>query len=219
MDPSTDETLPKSPRRKIDVILYGVIGVMIIGILIFVGLSIRAVLFKPEAPRSQTERDYFQYSAQVKKDPKNLEARLHLATAYYDMDEPDKAIGELKTIIRQKPKWAPAHYNLAMIYLNEKKADLGIKELKETIKAQPRHDLAHYQLGQVYLGRKDYKKSIDAFKKALEITPEAADIHYYLGLAYEKDGRDELATKEYKSTLVYIPDHKEAKEALKRIEK
>lgn len=80
-----------------------------------------------------------------------------------------------------------------------------------------------YQRGKLCLfSGKDLKKGRDCFKKYLEQkplpnNPSEAAAHWRMGMIYEKMGKPDSARAEYTRCLELDSDHKEAKEALKKL--
>lgn len=183
------------------------------------GLIVRSVFITPEAPRSAIERDLEQAKAAVRTKPRDAQAHSDLGNVYFRMGNYDAAEVEFKRAISLNKMYLVAQFNLAMVYKTRGKTDLAITELNKLLKKYPADDAALFRLGELHMEKKQYTQAISAFRRAIKFNPIVADAHYSLAVAYEKTGKRAAAIKEYKQVVRYIPDHKAARDALKRLSK
>lgn len=66
-------------------------------------------------------------------DPGNIRIRTDLATSYYNMGHVDKAISEIRAVLKQEPSHETALFNLGMILLNHEKDKKGAIQAWETL--------------------------------------------------------------------------------------
>lgn len=209
--------LDLKPQSPLNVILTWLILVLIglvILVLFFIG---RAVFLEKSVPRSAAERTYFYYLNETKKHPKKAITWINLGQAEFDIGRYDEAVKHLKKALKIKPHTSWAHFYLALCYQAQGDAAAYVEELKAEIKNTPNNHRAYFLLGEMHYSQGRYKEAIEAFQKTLEYCSTSADAHFYLAQAYEQDGQSQLAIAEYAEVLKYIPDHQEAKEALKRL--
>jgi tetratricopeptide (TPR) repeat protein len=86
--------------------------------------------------RFNEARDHYERALAV--DPKNFRVRTDLASAYKHLGQPDRAISELQTVLKQNPDHETALYNYGVILLNDKKDRAGaIRQWETLIKKHP----------------------------------------------------------------------------------
>ncbi|HDP69627.1 MAG TPA: tetratricopeptide repeat protein [Actinobacteria bacterium] len=212
-----NERLEKQDNEdSVNWLLWCVVGLVVL-ILVFAGMVVKSAFFSKEVPRTAAERDIFLYEGQVERNPKDPLARVNLGMTYFQIGQEGKAIKEFEKAVSLDSNYAEPHYHLAVIYERKGEIDNALRELKKTVELDSKHDFACYLLGKIYLEQDKYEEAIKVLEKCVELKPVSADAHYALGSAYEKNGQKDLAINEYKETLKYIPNHEEAKKALKRL--
>lgn len=75
----------------------------------------------------------------------------------------------------------------------------------------------HYNLGNKYYLQRKYPQALEEFRLALELDATFALAHRGMGVTYAKQGKAELAIKEYKTYLKLAPDAKDASQVQKVI--
>lgn len=91
--------------------------------------------------------------------------------AYYEKNEFNKSIAELKKAIELKSNYSLAHYNLGLSLLGLGNFDLAMIEFKKAIKHRPGLAQAHNQLALIYLKKNMTKEATKEFKKVIELVP------------------------------------------------
>jgi cytochrome c-type biogenesis protein CcmH/NrfG len=81
--------------------------------------------------RFDQARTYYERALAI--DPTNLRVRTDLATSYYSIGLVDKALDEMRTVLKQEPSHEAALYNLGLVLLNDKKDKKGAIEAWETL--------------------------------------------------------------------------------------
>lgn len=109
--------------------------------------------------------------------PNDLEMRTKLALIYYRMNEQDKAMTLIDSILKKSPKYAYAYYTKALI-IREKNIKKGKELLNQAIKILPKNPAYHNLLGDL-LAQENNKT--EAKKE--------------WGLAFEYDGSNEEIKK------------------------
>lgn len=209
-----DNASPTANRVLAILIVLVSVAIVVLGALV-----VRSVFIQPEAPRTAAERDLEAAQSALRAKPRDAAAHTDLGNAYYRIGDYEAAAGQFKTALSINRLYLAAQFNLAMVYKAQERPDLAVKELNALLKKYPADDAALFRLGEIYMQQKKYDKAISAFQKSIRFNPIVADTHYSLALAYEKSGKRALAIKQYQQVLRYIPDHGEARAALKRLTK
>jgi tetratricopeptide (TPR) repeat protein len=116
------------------------------------------------------------YKQAVDKDADNVAARYNLGLAYYQDQQYDNAVEQLRAALDNNRQDAAAHSRI----------DFQSAQL----------------LGIIYFNFKnDTQQAVDFFKKAQELKPSDADNLYYLGLALKKAGNADEARKYFLKAL------------------
>ena len=104
----------------------------------------------------------------IKLNPKDFLIRHTLAITYYFMEQHEKALAELKKILRQKPDFTEARVNLARIYIDLKQSGQSLKELETAekdltyphkLKVLFLKGLAYYEKGKYNMAEKFLKEA------------------------------------------------------------
>ena len=136
--------------------------------------------------------------AYLKEKPKDIDARLRLATVYQKRKKDQQAIETLKEVIKDNPKSLKAHLALVDIY-EKLKMD---KEAADTYEAianlAPDNKVVHYNKGVLYYEMKQYDQAAKAFAQVLKLDDKDIDAREYLVEVYrqEKKPRQALSVLE-----------------------
>ncbi|MEJ2364667.1 MAG: tetratricopeptide repeat protein [Deltaproteobacteria bacterium] len=136
--------------------------------------------------------------AYVKAKPKDIDARLRLATVYQKREKDQKAIKTLKGVIKDNPKSLKAHLALVDIY-EKLKMDKEAADTYEAIaKLAPDNKVVHYNKGVLYYEMKQYDQAAKAFAQVLKLDDKDIDAREYLVEVYrqEKKPRQALSVLE-----------------------
>jgi len=205
-------------EERISLWLAGSIILFLVIVFAVAALIVQKVYFQPPVVRTAVERDLIKYKEAVKLNPRDAEAYVGLAGVYLEIEEVDKAIGQLDKAIEIEPRSWNAHFELGMAYISKQEPNIAASHFWQATSIDPNNELAFYQLGKLYQDQKQYGQAVQAFQRTLKINPTPADAHYFLGCCYEKTNKSDLAIKEYREALKYVQSYPEAEKALKRLE-
>jgi tetratricopeptide (TPR) repeat protein len=102
-------------------------------------------------------------------------------------------------------------YRDGLAHYNEGKIDEAIEDLEEATKINPEHTKA-----QDYLAKAREKVTTKKEEKEQRTRREIVDRHYFQGIDYYAEGKFEKAVKEWDEVLSIDPEHKGAKEYIKK---
>lgn len=191
--------------------------VVLLLVLVGLGVLILRTIFMQEQPKTPQDYEIQKWQATIKANPKDPNAHTSLGWVYQLGGKLKEAEQEYLTALKIDPNNIGALYNLGLIYVAKNKTGEAINRFEQIVEKDPSHALAWYQLGALRMGQKNYKEAIVCFQNALQAEPSYANIHYELGTAYEKLGEKDKAKQEYEITLQFLPNHRDAKQALERI--
>ncbi|ACS80484.1 tetratricopeptide repeat protein [Maridesulfovibrio salexigens] len=97
--------------------------------------------------------------------------RKQLATMYLDMNEPNKAIEQLDSVIELNPKDAEAHYLRGQIYLLEGRGNLAVSEFRQVVRDNPESAPAYVLLARAHLVNGETNIAIENLKEAINLEP------------------------------------------------
>lgn len=148
------------------------------------------------------------------KNPRDIDALIMAGNAYFEIER----------------------YSEAIKYLNKaariSQANPGVKQLKAQIDEREEQlrkettlressvvtELGSYMaLGEIFIAKGEYDEAIAVLETATRIDPIAADIMYELAICYEQVGQYERAIELLRGVIQFVPDYKEALQALDRI--
>jgi len=110
--------------------------------------------------------------ALIMSSPKNTDIRIELASCYAELDQADKAISELKSIVKKDSNKHKALQRLGFIYDKIGDNQNAIKYLKEAIKINPEIPTYYQTLAQIYYKNKDFNNALKEWKELLKFEPD-----------------------------------------------
>lgn len=146
-----------------------------------------------------------------------------LGALFEDEKEYMSAEKEYLTAVQIQPDSSSAYYSLGLLYTNTELYDKAFATYERLLGINPREMRAHYQFGRVAaISGKRLAEGERSLKTFLEHEPRDTDswlsaAHWRLGMIYEKQGKNDLARKEYQASLRLDPNRREAAEALERM--
>jgi tetratricopeptide (TPR) repeat protein len=130
---------------------------------------------------------------------------------------------ELEAAVRQYPDSAAAHVSLALAYDQLQRHDAALELLEGFLRRRPDEMSVLYQVGRLgAVSGQRLDRAEQALKRYLQHAPQPgqpplAAAHWRLGMVHEKQGRPDQARAEYRAALVRDPNHRESRQALRRL--
>ena len=111
--------------------------------------------------------------AQVTATPDDPGAWIHLGNAYFDSDQPDKAIKAYNKSLELAPGDPNVLTDLGVMYRRNQQADDALRVFNEAIKAAPDHEQARLNKGVVLLyDKRDQAKAFEVWNELLSMNPQ-----------------------------------------------
>lgn len=194
-------------------------------IILAVGLSILGTLFvyreKPEFLRKRPPeligRDIAGLTKAAAQNPDDPQVFVELGWAYFMADRFDEAENAYRVALDVEPSYVPALVNLGILLAERGYDNEAERFFRKVVKINPDYELARFNLGVIAIKKKDFKAAVSELKSVIKINPTSGDAWYYLGTTYERQGNYRSAKHAFLKTLIYLPDHLEAKRAVERI--
>jgi tetratricopeptide (TPR) repeat protein len=139
----------------------------------------------------------------IRKDPKNVEARLLLGGLYLSLKLFPKAIAQYEYVMKVQPNNVEAPVYLGAAYTEIKQYDKAVKYFDSLIKNDDYNfpHLAWYYIGRVRSEQKGeafQKASLKAYEKAIELKPDFLDGYLAIASYYTQKGQEPKAIALYK---------------------
>ncbi len=146
-----------------------------------------------------------EYSAVHRLDPSDQESALWLARLYRLHNEPEKAEGVLRAMLKEDPENDSAMEQLTQLFLDENKAAEAIQLLETTTSRTPSPTL-YDLLGDAYTQTKDYAKAEQAYRQAVELDPSELSHLRGLGQTLLSEEKYPEALSVYQKLVEVMPD-------------
>jgi len=153
----------------------------------------------------------------VRDNPDDLGARRQLAQVYLQGGREKDALREYAGVLSRNPDDVAALHGAGVLYLADGQNEAGEEALLRVLELDPTHTYAALALAEHYTSTKRVDGVVRVLKPAADSHPEIADLQYLLGFGYEETGDSAAAVKYYRRALRFVPDMKEAQEALDRL--
>lgn len=174
----------------------------------------RIYVQEQQAPQSFEERELYFYLEEVKKDPRNLEARINLVIALAELGRVEEAEEELKKAQKLNSKDPRIFSAAALIEVKKGNKDRAAEFYKRAIEADPTDNASRLELARILIEKKKFEEAISILEEAKKIAPMIADTYYLLGKCYKETGETSAAKENLMKALQLAPDFKEAREEL-----
>lgn len=151
----------------------------------------------------------------VRRDPKNAEAHHYLGLILMNLSEYDQAIDHLETAVKIDPHYTDAHNVLGVVYRETKQYDKSLKEFQAALSDRTYRTPEKIQLnlGNLYLDQGVLGEAQRSFQKAVEINPKYLLGYIGLGTTYQRMGKPDLASAQFRKVLELSPTGPEAERA------
>jgi tetratricopeptide (TPR) repeat protein len=125
------------------------------------------------------------------------EANAALGVIYLKQGLLPEAEKALRAELAASPDDLESRKNLAVVLDSEQKPDEALTLLRGIVEKSPDAADARYLLGKNLLARGAVAEAVEQLEAAARLAPEDANVRYQLGQAYTKQGRAELAEREF----------------------
>lgn len=213
---ATKMNMPKKTRKAnwtLTLTLVLMIFIVIMGILV------AKKYFEVGRQVDPQEMAIKELEKQVNKHPEDVQSRTSLAFGLQSNGNYDAAREQYEEVLKVDPENPGALYNLAEVSQATQDIDGAIKLLVKLRTKYPDHVLGNLKLSQLYVDQKKYDEAIKIVDAMMVYTSARDKVEFYLvkGKAWEMKGDKVKAKTAYNKVLTFVPDNKEASEALARL--
>lgn len=151
----------------------------------------------------------------VKRDPKNAEAHHYVGLILMNLSEYDQAIEHLEEAVKLNPHFTDAHNVLGVVYRETKQYDKALKEFQTALadKTYRTPEKIQLNLGNLYLDRGVLSEAQKSFEKAVTLNPKYLLGYIGLGTTYQRMGKPDLASAQFRKVIELSPNGPEAERA------
>ena len=132
---------------------------------------------------------------------KSSDLHFRLGLVYSDMNQPESAVSQYQSALRDDPQNPDALGNLGFAYLEAGRLSEALSHLTKAVQLSPSNPDRHNMLGLAYLEAGRVKEAEKSFRKALDLSPGKINYHYNLGESLRKQGLEQQALSEYNQAL------------------
>jgi tetratricopeptide (TPR) repeat protein len=133
-----------------------------------------------------------------------------LGRIYEILGRLDKAIQEIKNLLKIEPQSAHLKIYLARLYSMNQRPEKTVQLIEEVIKIDQKNDSLYHSLAIAYISIDQLDSAINAMEKAITIDPKKDSYYFELGALLERTGKFELAIKNIKRSIELNPMHSNA---------
>jgi len=143
-------------------------------------------------------------------DPRNVDAALNAAIAYYRQGLYDQAGLIATSFLEKVPNAAALHNMLGLVFLQRDNTRKATEHFLEALKLDPSHGDARLNLAALELGFGNFESAYRRFSEALEEDPTNAELVLSKAVAARGLERYDEAAKGYEQALSLRPNYPEA---------
>ncbi|HUT28904.1 MAG TPA: tetratricopeptide repeat protein [Sedimentisphaerales bacterium] len=167
--------------------------------------------------QGQSDQAISHYRKALELDPANAKAHSYLGLALAARGSLEEAVRHYREAIRLEPNDADVHYSLGVALQLQAKPAEAVEQYNEALRINPDLFNAHSNLGVIYAAQGKLDQAIGHFTEAVRIKP-APGIYCNLGIALQSQGKINKATQAFKKALAIDPNHKQARQALDKLQ-
>jgi tetratricopeptide (TPR) repeat protein len=199
----------------------GLVAAVLVMLLLVLGLggAVVAVKLRPEAlPTDPVAREIVAWRDTVSASPDDATAHTGLGLALLKAQQTDEARGEFETAIQLDQKAWLATFQLGLL-TKDASPDQAAQLFERAAKYAPETDRVAplVALGDLAMTTKQYERAVGAYRRALIYNPFLFDAHLGLGQAFEAQGHDAGALKEYLQAKRFDPTNPDVAAAIRRV--
>ncbi|MFQ5989031.1 MAG: tetratricopeptide repeat protein [Candidatus Methylomirabilales bacterium] len=155
-------------------------------------------------------------ASKPEENPLMARTNYQLGLSYFNAGDYQRAIPEFAKAVELHPS-EPLYYDaLGTALMFTGRLDAAIAQFKEALRVDPKYTEAKNNLGTAYLAKGDLEQARATFNDVLRdpfyATPQFA--YFNLAKIYEREGRTDLAIREYKRALDIDRDYVDAHNSL-----
>jgi Tfp pilus assembly protein PilF len=160
------------------------------------------------------------YVNAVRGNPAQVSALLKQAMLHQRLNQRREAADVYLTALKTDPKLAVAYNNLAwMATETGEQLERAEKWSQQAIALASDVPDFHDTLGWVHRARGNYDEAERVLRHAPTLKRASASTHYHLGVVQNEQGKNEAAIAAFKRALALDPKHREAEDALRKLER
>jgi len=126
----------------------------------------------PSGPSGEQMARIRVLEAETQKNPGKGKVWADLGNAYFDADQPEKAIHAYEKALEQMPDSADIITDMGVMYRRIGKPDKAIEAFEKAMKADPRHEISRYNKGIVLLhDLNNVEGAIKAWEDLIQVNP------------------------------------------------
>ena len=128
----------------------------------------------PAGPQAKVHltQEIAQLEEVLKREPENLQALISLGNAYFDTNQPNRAIETYQRALKIDPKNADVRTDMGIMHRNIKDYDSAVREFSQAAKENPAHINSRFNLAIVLQhDKKDIPGAIAAWEEFLRVAP------------------------------------------------
>lgn len=116
----------------------------------------------------------------LKKDPEKLaKAYYHRATVFSELEETDKMLADLESVIRLDPEWSGPYSMRANYYYEQKEYELSDNDYRKIEEIEPANVDSYMGLGRNQYARGNYKEAAERYDQAIRLYPDNNSLYSY----------------------------------------
>lgn len=131
--------------------------------------------------------------------------RILLANYYLAASQKEKALEELRQLVRKDGPEGPAGEKLGSVLLDENRMDEVKSLIAEMRKKDKQSAIASYLEGRIKLGQRDFSGALQNLHEAIRYLPKNATLYHFQGLAYVGQKNEMQALNSFGQSLQLDP--------------
>ncbi len=142
--------------------------------------------------------------------PASRDLTYFLGVAYEGLQDPDRAILEMKKLTPKDRFYQDAVVRIAFLYQDQEKTNKAIAHMQQAIAANPDKSEFYFYLGTLYEETGKLEEALTALHRGQANEPDSIKIQFRLGVVYDKLGDKEQSIAAMKRVIQLDANHASA---------